>query len=78
MGRPGVAEVRIRVLLDRDQLALFTADGLHYSAQNRCLEDSQPEAKIRLRTEGGDARATELTVHTLRSAWTEGWSTNSG
>lgn len=44
VGLPAVAEVRFRVLLDRDQLALFAADGLHYSAQNRCLEDPQPEA----------------------------------
>lgn len=69
---PDASEVRIRVLLDRDQLALFAAGGLHYSAQNRCLEDPQPQAGIRLRTEGGDARATELTVHTLRSAWPRG------
>lgn len=66
---PAAGEVRLRVLVDRDQLAIFAADGLHHAVQSRCLEDPQPTAQIRLRTVGGEAVATELVVHTLSSAW---------
>ncbi|MGW8564793.1 hypothetical protein [Isoptericola sp. NPDC055881] len=59
----------VRVLVDRDQVAVFAAGGRHYVAVNRALEDPERTAELRLRADGGDAVLSTLTVRRLGASW---------
>lgn len=71
-GRPlpeVVGATTVRVLVDRDQLAVFAAGGRHYVAANRALDAPDRVAELRLRAEDGEVALESLTVHRVDPAW---------
>jgi len=60
--------VRLRVLVDRTSLEVFGNDG--QVSASFCVLPDAPGPSPELFARGGDALIEELSVHTLRSAWT--------
>ncbi|GIG68957.1 GH32 C-terminal domain-containing protein [Phytomonospora endophytica] len=72
---PVNGRVRMRLLVDRDQLEVFAGDG-RYSYTDTPPFDRSPDTRgLRLFATGGDVRLVSLEVHRLASAWNTAEST---
>lgn len=59
--------IRLRVLVDRTSLEIFTASGRVTMCS--CFLPDPSERSLGLTVQGGQATVRSLTVHELRSAW---------
>lgn len=69
---PVNGRVRLRMLVDRDQLELFAGDGRYSFTDTPPFDDTAATRGLRLFATGGNVRLVSLEVHRLASAWNTG------
>ena len=65
--QPAAGTIKLRCLVDRTSIEIFANDGRVYMPMAVIPKDE--DRSLAVFAKGGDAKLTELTVHTLKSAW---------